>query len=815
MEKAHKLNAIRKAGNWRLSRKEKPAPDQDSAPAPVPARTKSKRPAMHLYEGTDSEDENDDDISGGCTLKDAGEKRLAKMTDEVSLATILQETRVVGTKIESHPPAGETPCPAYPKPAHTQIGNFVTSMMNKARRPTEDLAKNPARPLHCPIDLYAQMKPGALAAGHEDFVPFQVVKKFPFVHASKDDQKIVCPEFFDQGKLYNRTWDFFYVYRLESHPNLNPIILVPTKQFKGFLHIINEALATQLHIPTGSKSAAFAVTFCTPGLPRARYLGRSTNQDMAESLRQNVPPAYLTLPGEEVPQMPSDRALADFQAQLDIINEAQKGQKSLKASKDRAANRTAWGENLKRIQGYLGLDVNYPPKDVVFISVDVEAYEGNQNIITEIGIATLDTKCIRQMRPGANGEIWASAIRARHFRIQEHLRYRNHNYVRGCPESFEFGASEFIKLSEAAEVVSSCFKEPFSNPQGSGVYDKNPSQRQVVLVGHNLPADVEYLRKIGYDLTNTSAVMDRADTDKLWQYISNETQSRKLTAILSDVGQLAWNPHNAGNDAVYTLQAMIGLVVKNSNGTMPVQETSDKRTDVEGLTMGIGNSAIKSGDRSLVNSGGGEASVPRVQSTATPTPSNGQAPRPIATTRIHGTKPGWRPPPAYTEHGSRPPPLTVSPLYVRKETNPPPPFNAAQVRLQAPDTTPTMRPRLVSDPFREGHYLPAQGNFSMLVPAGYGDELLDSPPPAAAKPQSFKSPLRPAKPHFPHHDRLTARARVTENNPQSASSTSQPREPKTAAQLEEERLMELRVFLEQLEDLKPHSSGYDLPGRDA
>lgn len=35
------------------------------------------------------------------------------------------------------------------------------------------------------------MTAGMLAPSHEEFVPLQVMKKFPYVHANKDDMKIV------------------------------------------------------------------------------------------------------------------------------------------------------------------------------------------------------------------------------------------------------------------------------------------------------------------------------------------------------------------------------------------------------------------------------------------------------------------------------------------------------------------------------------------------------------------------------------------------------------------------------------------------
>jgi hypothetical protein len=76
---------------------------------------------------------------------------------------------------------------------------------------------------------------------------------------------------------------------------------------------------------------------------------------------------------------------------------------------------------------------------VIFICVDVEAWERNHKLITEIGIATLDTADITSLAPGTGGANWAGVIRARHFRIKEHSHLENTDFVGGCADSFQFG----------------------------------------------------------------------------------------------------------------------------------------------------------------------------------------------------------------------------------------------------------------------------------------------------------------------------------------------------------------------------------------
>lgn len=169
--------------------------------------------------------------------------------------------------------------------------------------------------------------------------------------------------------------------------------------------------------------------------------------------------------------------------------QAQQGKKLAnkeKQKKERIEKQHSWNHGIKRVQRYLGLRevrrghlepiraglensglewadydaavkaaaAKLPPTtafhpaelarfeqegSVVFVCVDVEAYERNTKLITEIGIATLDTKDIASIIPGEGGANWMSVIRARHLRINEHKHLNNVEFVAGCADKFEFG----------------------------------------------------------------------------------------------------------------------------------------------------------------------------------------------------------------------------------------------------------------------------------------------------------------------------------------------------------------------------------------
>jgi DNA polymerase III alpha subunit (gram-positive type) len=132
--------------------------------------------------------------------------------------------------------------------------------------------------------------------------------------------------------------------------------------------------------------------------------------------------------------------------------------------------------------------------------------------------------------------------------------------------------SEFVSLKDAPHIVASCFKHPFSQP----VIDSSPEEgprRSIILVGHDVNADINFLRNIGYEVHNLSNLLEVVDTAAMWRYMKREANPRNLGSILAELDIIGWNLHNAGNDAVYTLQAMIGISVKHLNESKKRKET--------------------------------------------------------------------------------------------------------------------------------------------------------------------------------------------------------------------------------------------------
>ena len=125
----------------------------------------------------------------------------------------------------------------------------------------------------------------------------------------------------------------------------------------------------------------------------------------------------------------------------------------------------------------------------------------------------------------------------------------------------DYSTSEFIRLKDAPHIVSTCFKHPFSKPDERPTASELP-KRNIILVGHDVAADINYLRAVGYDVHNLSNLLEIVDTASMWRYVKRDTNPRNLGSILAELDILGWNLHNAGNDAVYTLQVMIKIAIQ-------------------------------------------------------------------------------------------------------------------------------------------------------------------------------------------------------------------------------------------------------------
>ncbi|KAG9240102.1 hypothetical protein BJ878DRAFT_320174 [Calycina marina] len=545
-----------------------------------------------------------------------------------------------------------------------------------------------------------KLQRGQLCEDRESFCSWQSVKTYPYVNIGNIHRQKVAEAFFDKGRVFERSWDFFYLYRsADANPKQTPFILVTTKQLEHFLKTINQSLMINLTVEAPEDSQ-FKVMFVDDGTSRPRYLGRTNSKIGFETLRNSCPASYFKPEGEENTfRAASQKSLEALKGKIDMMPLAAKSKKATAQVKKRDARmalQKEWQNSIKRAQRYLGLRlaghekqinafrsslmgaglrskdheaavqaaasklapstefdpnkpvIHEPEGSVVFVCIDIEANERNAKQITEIGIATLDTEDIKDMVPGKFGVNWLEAIRARHFRINEYKSVVNTEFVSGCADRFEFGTSEFIDEKDAAAAVASCFKAPFSKPDGLPA-DEDAPKRNIVLVGHDVGADITYLKQIGYDIYNLINLLEIQDTASMWRVLKRETNPRNLGQVLTELDITGWNLHNAGNDAAYTLQAMIRIAIKHLVDKQIAKQIRDKEIR-ERNAKSAKTVKIKEWEKEEGWSSGGENS-------------DGGAPRTLRKAENHGSMLHLlcqlRPPTTPTMHGELQPVLAV------------------------------------------------------------------------------------------------------------------------------------------------------------
>ncbi|KFY71146.1 hypothetical protein V499_08671 [Pseudogymnoascus sp. VKM F-103] len=384
---------------------------------------------------------------------------------------------------------------AWEAPASQQEPHANSPQDGTARDPVDYLSTDPeddekilsiSLPEYEPELPAFDLETGELAPAGHNFVPLKALEKYHHTYVEGANRYKVNRNYFDKQKFYTHEWDFFYIY---PPPELSPnaSVLVPLAQVEHFIWIINRHLKTHLGIPIMERDPGFIIDCPDDGTPRPRYIGRSNDYETAVLTKKAIPSKGYRPPNEPASSTkPSDESLEAFKERMEEMLEIDsKKKQALKTKKqaERYAKQQGWNHVTKRVQRYLGLrekqtevdewgikilaplagddlakieanlaklniktqiDVTKPvpfeqESSVVFICVDIEAYEKNHRLITEIGIATLDTADIAKVAPEERGSNWFSAIRARHFRIKEYGHLNNTEYLQGCADMFRFG----------------------------------------------------------------------------------------------------------------------------------------------------------------------------------------------------------------------------------------------------------------------------------------------------------------------------------------------------------------------------------------
>lgn len=327
------------------------------------------------------------------------------------------------------------------------------------------------------IDLTLDSRCGEPAPRDLKFTPFGGICKFPYKFVTREWMQPLATAIFDDSKIQNREWDLYYIYSNIDCPQ--PCIFVPEAQLEALLKEINECFPdANITVSQEIRDEGLVINFSEidDADLRPRWLGKSVSRAQTDNWPDKLEPTV-----SKYDMASNNRDLELFRQKLDQAYEIGRNRKKAAKKAKQEQNvqkRRGMVKELGRAQKYLGLlpkeeesllpdiaslsisaldpdkPAPYPfENEPIFIAIDVEAFERPPNQITEVGVATLDTRNLKDVSPGKHGEGWQGAIRARHFRIAEYKHLINKDFVEGCPEQFEFGKSEVIGRDNISSKV--------------------------------------------------------------------------------------------------------------------------------------------------------------------------------------------------------------------------------------------------------------------------------------------------------------------------------------------------------------------------
>lgn len=360
---------------------------------------------------------------------------------------------------------------------------------------------------------------------------------------------------------------------------------MPLQEAIDFLQEVNTALSSELTIKEEDEGRI--LRFEEAGCPKPQFLGVSGTLAEKDKL---VLDKSFTITGSwgDWSRSYEPTALQSLETKIGAGLGAERRRKG-KGRKSKYRNplerAREWAERMNRLQQYLGLrsqdagiatlvphvDIDKPapwpyPDGPIFFSVDVEWKEKNTAHVTEIGISILDTQDLVGP-PGLHGRNWLKMIRSYHLRVSEYRYFVNKEYCSGCPESFNFGTSEFVKSENTGKRIDDFFSPPYD---GSRVdRSAGSKERKLIYVGHDTSSDLDQLAVAGSQMfkrirfNGPEAIFEEViDTATLFSGLRNQPSPTSLSNMMTGLNIWTRNLHNAGNDAQYAMVGLVSMVLE-------------------------------------------------------------------------------------------------------------------------------------------------------------------------------------------------------------------------------------------------------------
>jgi hypothetical protein len=178
-------------------------------------------------------------------------------------------------------------------------------------------------------------------------------------------------------------------------------------------------------------------------------------------------------------------------------------------------------------------------KDTIYLSIDIETYEREPGLLTELGIIISHPPIATEGKFPITYPI--------HYIVKETSKYRNGRHVADNKYSFSYGTSRVVE----GEVCKQAFEEILSHYQRLA----RENNLKIVMVGHGFASDLRVLTKLGFNVPTDFHIID---TELLWksQRLARFSSLGKILKYLEIPHGLL---HNAGNDAYLTLDLCFKL----------------------------------------------------------------------------------------------------------------------------------------------------------------------------------------------------------------------------------------------------------------
>ena len=194
-------------------------------------------------------------------------------------------------------------------------------------------------------------------------------------------------------------------------------------------------------------------------------------------------------------------------------------------------------------------------RSIVFIAIDFEL-KWNTEEVTEIGLSVLNmdeissTTRATPMSPLSYATTLAGHIKSYHLRTAQYYKWVNRFPPGSRPDGFgrQFGKSERIPAAKLVKRVKAIM-------WGSG------QEKTCILVGCALTNEHRTLNHLAFDLSSIRYEVDIQVEDRT---IRRRCHDGSLQKICGKLRLSAQDLHNAGNDARYTLECLLRLVVMSS-----------------------------------------------------------------------------------------------------------------------------------------------------------------------------------------------------------------------------------------------------------